>query len=131
MFLAGNSLTPGYDRSNSRMPSAVLKPLNQENLDMLEYPFLNLLTYPPGFIVHLGATVSARSVKLLEKATEKDEVETRDGWFNELRMVRILIISQNFQFSSFFAIRKFADTQNHSAAMSSSVTQSLRQSAMT
>lgn len=42
--------------------------------------------YPPGFIVHLGATVSARSVKLLEKTTEKEELETRDSWFNELRM---------------------------------------------
>lgn len=81
----GNSLTPGYDR-NVRMPSAVLKPLNQENMDMLEYPFLTLTKYPMGFIVHFGATVSARSVKLLEKAAEKDEIETRDSWFNELRM---------------------------------------------
>lgn len=81
----GNSLTPGYDR-NIRMPSAVLKPLNQENMDMLEYPFLTLTKYPSGFIVHFGATVSARSVKLLEKAAEKDEIETRDSWFNELRM---------------------------------------------
>lgn len=53
---------------------------------MLEYPFLTLLKYPVGFIVHFGATVSARSVKLLEKAAEKDEIETRDSWFNELRM---------------------------------------------
>lgn len=83
--LLGNSLTPGYDR-NARMPSAVLKPLNQESMDMLEYPFLTLSKYPSGFIVHFGATVSARSVKLLEKAAEKDEIETRDSWFNELRM---------------------------------------------
>ena len=68
------------------MPSAVLKPLNQESMDMLEYPFLTLTKYPSGFIVHFGATVSARSVKLLEKAAEKDEMETRDSWFNELRM---------------------------------------------
>jgi hypothetical protein len=67
-------------------PSAVLKPLNQESMDMLEYPFLTLMKYPIGFIVHFGATVSARSVKLLEKTTEKDEMETRDSWFNELRM---------------------------------------------
>lgn len=88
MFLlccVGNSLTPGYDR-NTRVPSAVLKPLNQETMDMLEYPFLTLTKYPNGFIVHFGATVSARSVKLLEKAAEKDEIETRDSWFNELRM---------------------------------------------
>lgn len=84
-FNSGNSLTPGYDR-NAKMPSAVLKPLNQEAMEMLEYPFLTLIKYPAGFIVHLGATVSARSVKLLEKATEKDDMETRDSWFNELRM---------------------------------------------
>lgn len=64
----------------------MLKPLNQETMEMLEYPFLTLLKYPVGFIVHFGATVSARSVKLLEKAAEKDEIETRDSWFNELRM---------------------------------------------
>jgi hypothetical protein len=52
----------------------------------MEYPFLTLTKYPAGFIVHLGATVSARSVKLLEKAAEKDDIETRDSWFNELRM---------------------------------------------
>lgn len=68
------------------MPSAVLKPLNQENMDMMEYPFLTLTKYPAGFIVHLGATVSARSVKLLEKSAEKDDMETRDSWYNELRM---------------------------------------------
>lgn len=68
-------------------PSAVVKPLNhQENGEMLEYPFLSMAKYPAGFIVHLGATVSARSVKLLEKTTEKEELETRDSWFNELRM---------------------------------------------
>lgn len=82
----GNSLTPGFDRNVRPMPSAVLKPLNQESMDMLEYPFLTLTKYPAGFIVHFGATVSARSVKLLEKAAEKDEIETRDSWFNELRM---------------------------------------------
>lgn len=83
---AGNSLTPGFDRNVRPMSSAVLKPLNQESMDMLEYPFLTLSKYPAGFIVHFGATVSARSVKLLEKAAEKDEIETRDSWFNELRM---------------------------------------------
>jgi hypothetical protein len=68
------------------MPSAVLKPLNQENVDMLEYPFLTLSKYPQGFIIHLGATVSARSVKLLDKSTNPDDMEARDSWFNELRM---------------------------------------------
>lgn len=81
--MIGNSLTPAVNDRN-KISTAVLKPLNQENMDMLEYPFLTLSKYPPGFIVHLGATVSARSVKLLEKAPE--DMETRDSWFNELRM---------------------------------------------
>jgi len=69
------------------MPSsAVLKPLNQENMDMLEYPFLTLTKYPKNFIIHVGATVSARSVKLLDKSTNSEDMETRDSWFNELRM---------------------------------------------
>lgn len=80
-------MTPGFDRNAVKMPSsAVLKPLNQENMDMLEYPFLTLTKYPAGFIIHMGATVSARSVKLLDKSTNPDDMETRDSWFNELRM---------------------------------------------
>lgn len=64
----------------------MLKPLNQETMEMLEYPFFTLMKYPVGFIVHFGATVSARSVKLLEKSDDREEIETRDSWFNELRM---------------------------------------------
>lgn len=83
-FHSGNSLTPAFDRSAVKMPSAVLKPLNQDSVDMLEYPFLTLTKYPPNFIIHLGATVSARSVKLVDKS--ELDMEARDSWFNELRM---------------------------------------------
>lgn len=61
-------------------------PLNLENLDMLEYPFLTLSKYPMGFILQLGSTVCARSVKLLERVPNPDEPETRDTWWTELRM---------------------------------------------
>ncbi|XP_055305715.1 C2 domain-containing protein 5 isoform X2 [Sitodiplosis mosellana] len=61
-------------------------PLNLENLDMLEYPFLTLCKYPIGFILQLGSTVCARSVKLLERVPNPDEPETRDFWWTELRM---------------------------------------------
>ncbi|EEB15002.1 conserved hypothetical protein [Pediculus humanus corporis] len=88
----GNSLT-GSDRSygpkdsHCRQNSLLIRPsMNQENLDMLEYPFLTMLKYPPGFIQHLGGTVSARSVKLLERITNLEEPETRDAWWTELRM---------------------------------------------
>lgn len=66
--------------------ATVRPPINQENLDMLEYPFLTMAKYPPGFILHLGATVCARSVKLLERVPNPDEPETRDSWWTELRM---------------------------------------------
>lgn len=71
-----------------KIPSAVLKPNQDNSMDsVLEYPFLTLIKYPPGFIIHIGATVSARSVKLLDKSTANPEdMETRDSWFNELRM---------------------------------------------
>ena len=32
-----------------------------------EYPFFTVKSLPPGFVVHLGGVVSARSVKLLDK----------------------------------------------------------------
>lgn len=70
-----------------KIPSAVLKPNQDNSMDsVLEYPFLTLTKYPPGFIIHIGATVSARSVKLLDKSTNPEDMETRDSWFNELRM---------------------------------------------
>jgi hypothetical protein len=28
--------------------------MNQESLDMMEYPFLTMSKYPPGFVMHLG-----------------------------------------------------------------------------
>jgi hypothetical protein len=36
--------------------------------------------------VHIGATVAARSVKLLERLPNPDEPETRKNWWQELRM---------------------------------------------
>ncbi|XP_068082905.1 C2 domain-containing protein 5 [Anabrus simplex] len=87
----GNSLT-GSDRSSNvgvhfRQPASMIRPtMNQESIDMLEYPFLTMGKYPPGFIVHLGGTVSSRSVKLLERITNLEEPETRDAWWTELRM---------------------------------------------
>lgn len=61
-------------------------PLNLENLEVLEYPFLTLSKYPNGFIQQIGSSVCARSVKLLERVPNPDEPETRDFWWRELRM---------------------------------------------
>lgn len=84
-------MTPGnLDRNATAkvVPSAVLKPNQDNSMDsVLEYPFLTLSKYPSGFIIHLGATVSARSVKLLDKSmANAEDMETRDSWYNELRM---------------------------------------------
>ncbi|XP_069964497.1 C2 domain-containing protein 5 isoform X3 [Bactrocera oleae] len=63
------------------------KNTNTDGMDgLLEYPFLTMTKYPPGFILHLGATVAARSVKLLERVPNPDEPEVRDSWWTELRM---------------------------------------------
>lgn len=32
-----------------------------------EFPFFTLTAFPPGFLVHVGGVVSARSVKLLDR----------------------------------------------------------------
>ncbi|XP_017020278.1 C2 domain-containing protein 5 isoform X3 [Drosophila kikkawai] len=66
-------------------PTVGAKP-GTDSLDMLEYPFLTMTKYPTGFILHLGATVAARSVKLLERVPNPDEPEVRDSWWTELRM---------------------------------------------
>lgn len=62
---------------------AILRPsMNSNNLDMLEYPFLTMSEYPPGFIVHIGGTVCARSVKLVDGGGES---ALRAAWWAELR----------------------------------------------
>jgi hypothetical protein len=35
-------------------PTVVRPSMNQDSLDMMEYPFLTMSKYPPGFIMHLG-----------------------------------------------------------------------------
>ncbi|XP_045779188.1 C2 domain-containing protein 5 isoform X3 [Maniola jurtina] len=62
---------------------AILRPsMNSNNLEMLEYPFLTMTEYPPGFIVHIGGTVCARSVKLVDAGGESP---ARAAWWAELR----------------------------------------------
>ncbi|XP_074533145.1 C2 domain-containing protein 5 isoform X5 [Halichoeres trimaculatus] len=68
-----------------------------------EFPFFTLTSFPPGFLVHVGGVVSARSVKLLDRihnpalgntrsyklldwnSVTADEPETRDAWWEEIR----------------------------------------------
>ncbi|XP_059190408.1 C2 domain-containing protein 5 isoform X9 [Centropristis striata] len=72
-------------------------------LNAREFPFFTLASFPPGFLVHVGGVVSARSVKLLDRihnpalgntrsyklldwnSVTADEPETRDAWWEEIR----------------------------------------------
>ncbi|XP_043943653.1 C2 domain-containing protein 5 isoform X21 [Protopterus annectens] len=51
-----------------------------------EFPFFTLMSFPPGFLLHVGGVVSARSVKLLDRIHNPDEPETRDAWWAEIRL---------------------------------------------
>lgn len=83
----GNSLASS-DRSMGGYlkPTTAVRTMNQDASDMLEYPFLTMQQYPPGFILHIGGLVSARSVKLLERISNLEEPESRDAWWTEIRM---------------------------------------------
>ncbi|XP_060632524.2 C2 domain-containing protein 5 isoform X4 [Anolis sagrei] len=72
-----------------------------------EFPFFTLTAFPPGFLLHVGGVVSARSVKLLDRihnpacvgimgntrsyklldwnSFNSDDPETRDAWWAEIR----------------------------------------------
>ncbi|XP_026120951.1 C2 domain-containing protein 5-like isoform X10 [Carassius auratus] len=64
---------------------ALLKQQTQSALEQREYPFFTLTVFPPGFLLHVGGVVSARSVKLLDRIHNPDEPETRDAWWEEIR----------------------------------------------
>ncbi|XP_012385045.1 C2 domain-containing protein 5 isoform X20 [Dasypus novemcinctus] len=64
---------------------ALLRQQTQSALEQREFPFFTLTAFPPGFLVHAGGVVSARSVKLLDRIHNPDEPETRDAWWAEIR----------------------------------------------
>ncbi|XP_051512071.1 C2 domain-containing protein 5 isoform X1 [Myxocyprinus asiaticus] len=82
---------------------ALLRQQTQSALEQREYPFFTLTSFPPGFLLHVGGVVSARSVKLLDRihnpalgntrsyklldwnSFTADEPETRDAWWEEIR----------------------------------------------
>ncbi|XP_065598520.1 C2 domain-containing protein 5 isoform X5 [Cyrtonyx montezumae] len=63
----------------------LLRQQTQSALEQREFPFFTLTAFPPGFLVHVGGVVSARSVKLLDRIHNPDEPETRDAWWAEIR----------------------------------------------
>lgn len=80
---SGTGALSGLSGRISGHKSALAQP--QPTIDMLEYPFFTMKTFPPGFIVHIGGIVSAKSVKLLDKIHNPEEPETRDAWWIEIR----------------------------------------------
>ncbi|XP_044084379.1 C2 domain-containing protein 5 isoform X6 [Neovison vison] len=86
---------------------ALLRQQTQSALEQREFPFFTLTAFPPGFLMHVGGVVSARSVKLLDRihnpafvgimgntrsyklldwnSFNSDEPETRDAWWAEIR----------------------------------------------
>ncbi|XP_069867859.1 C2 domain-containing protein 5 isoform X11 [Dipodomys merriami] len=64
---------------------ALLRQQTQSALEQREFPFFTLTAFPPGFLLHVGGVVSARSVKLLDRIHNPDEPETRDAWWAEIR----------------------------------------------
>ncbi|XP_043943656.1 C2 domain-containing protein 5 isoform X23 [Protopterus annectens] len=65
---------------------ALLRQQTQSALEQREFPFFTLMSFPPGFLLHVGGVVSARSVKLLDRIHNPDEPETRDAWWAEIRL---------------------------------------------
>ncbi|XP_052008246.1 C2 domain-containing protein 5-like isoform X10 [Xyrauchen texanus] len=64
---------------------ALMRQQTQSALEQREYPFFTLTSFPPGFLLHVGGVVNARSVKLLDRIHNPDEPETRDAWWEEIR----------------------------------------------
>uniref|UniRef100_A0A3Q3QI53 C2 domain-containing protein 5 n=1 Tax=Monopterus albus TaxID=43700 RepID=A0A3Q3QI53_MONAL len=77
------SLTPKTGKNTWPNPLLILMILAVFYLQ--EFPFFTLTSFPPGFLVHVGGVVSARSVKLLDRIHNPDEPETRDAWWEEIR----------------------------------------------
>ncbi|XP_074605464.1 C2 domain-containing protein 5 isoform X3 [Brevipalpus obovatus] len=59
--------------------------ISPESFHLLEYPFITMKQFAPGFVAHIGGTVSSRSVKLLDHINCPDDPESRDTWWMELR----------------------------------------------
>ncbi|XP_032439608.1 C2 domain-containing protein 5 isoform X13 [Xiphophorus hellerii] len=54
----------------------LLRQQTQTALEQREFPFFTLTSFPPGFLVHVGGVVSARSVKLLDRIHNPDLIQS-------------------------------------------------------
>ncbi|KAK3548931.1 hypothetical protein QTP70_021685 [Hemibagrus guttatus] len=86
LLLAASGMGSGGSAGKEAGPlKALLRQQTQSALEQREFPFFTLTGFPPGFLLHVGGVVSARSVKLLDRIHNPDEPETRDAWWEEIR----------------------------------------------
>nr|XP_033940663.1 C2 domain-containing protein 5 isoform X2 [Pseudochaenichthys georgianus] len=86
LLLAASGMGNGGSAGKEAGPlKTLLRQQTQTALEQREFPFFTLTSFPPGFLVHVGGVVSARSVKLLDRIHNPDEPETRDAWWEEIR----------------------------------------------
>ncbi|TTN17663.1 C2 domain-containing protein 5 [Bagarius yarrelli] len=86
LLLAASGMGSGGSGGKEAGPlKALLRQQTQSALEQREFPFFTLTSFPPGFLLHVGGVVSARSVKLLDRIHNPDEPETRDAWWEEIR----------------------------------------------
>ncbi|KAI3371368.1 hypothetical protein L3Q82_023971 [Scortum barcoo] len=86
LLLAAAGMGSGGSAGKEAGPlKTLLRQQTQTALEQREFPFFTLTSFPPGFLVHVGGVVSARSVKLLDRIHNPDEPETRDAWWEEIR----------------------------------------------
>ncbi|XP_070763573.1 C2 domain-containing protein 5 [Enoplosus armatus] len=86
LLLAVSGMGSGGSAGKEAGPlKTLLRQQTQTALEQREFPFFTLTSFPPGFLVHVGGVVSARSVKLLDRIHNPDEPETRDAWWEEIR----------------------------------------------
>ncbi|XP_037396035.1 C2 domain-containing protein 5 isoform X8 [Pygocentrus nattereri] len=104
LLLAASGMGSGGSAGKEAGPlKALLRQQTQTALEQREFPFFTLTSFPPGFLLHVGGVVSARSVKLLDRihnpalgntrsyklldwnSFTADEPETRDAWWEEIR----------------------------------------------
>ncbi|KAJ0069432.1 hypothetical protein NL108_006023, partial [Boleophthalmus pectinirostris] len=86
LLMAASGMGSGGSGGKEAGPlKTLLRQQTQTALEQREFPFFTLTSFPPGFLVHVGGVVSARSVKLLDRIHNPDEPETRDAWWEEIR----------------------------------------------
>ncbi|XP_072217507.1 C2 domain-containing protein 5 isoform X1 [Excalfactoria chinensis] len=107
LLLAASGMGSGSAGKEGGPFKTLLRQQTQSALEQREFPFFTLTAFPPGFLIHVGGVVSARSVKLLDRihnpafvgimgntrsyklldwnSFNSDEPETRDAWWAEIR----------------------------------------------